>query len=87
MEKEFKEWLQDNLNHEEIAARKEAWQECIDNAGHGRYKVWVVATRLKVRQEIVQAFADDSRSTNGEQWLLNRHAVFSRILNKLNAAE
>ncbi len=84
MEKELlKSWLQENLDHEEIAAKKEAWQECIDNIGHERYKVWLVAVRLKVRQEIAQAFADDTRSSQGEQWLLQKHVVFSRVLNKI----
>jgi hypothetical protein len=44
-----------------------------------------VAVRLKARQEIAQAFADDTRSSQGEQWLLQKHVVFSRVLNKIGS--
>lgn len=81
--KEFQDWLQDNLDHEDVAAKKQAWQACLDNVDHPRFSAWIASERLKVRQQIVQAVADDNKTIHHEAWLSNQSAVFSRVMHHI----
>ena len=84
--KEFQEWLQDNLKHEDVAAKSQAWQACLDNIDHPRLNAWVANERLKVRQELLQCVVDDNRASFHEVSLSYQSSVYTRVMHKITTA-
>lgn len=80
----FIKWLQEVMAHEENESRRDAYLQCISLIPHERFPFKIAEQQSEARAKVVGHYADQLEG-EPRKWI-NRTLVFTRVLNKWNAA-